>query len=334
MSGCEFMEMRTYIIKRALLAVPTLLGISLIVFIVMYYLPGDVVDFMLILEQPRTDADILIQIRAILGLDKPWYIQYYYFLRGALTGDLGLSFLSGRPVVEEILSRVPNTLSYQTAALIISVMIGIPAGVISAVNQYTKTDSYIMVGALLGVSFPVFFIGLVLIFVFSLVLGWFPSGGAHSTEFLGKNIPHTARYYLDYVHHMILPTITLALATTGYTARLVRSSMLSVLREDYIMAARSKGLKEKVVIYKHALKNAVLPVITVLGLRIAFMISGAPIVETIFAWPGLGKFFIFAIRFRDYLVVVGITCVMGALILAANILIDITYKWLDPRVAL
>jgi peptide/nickel transport system permease protein len=236
------MEMRTYIIKRALLAVPTLLGISLIVFIVMYYLPGDVVDFMLILEQPRTDADILIQIRTILGLDRPWYIQYYYFLRGAVTGDLGLSFLSGRPVIEEILSRVPNTLSYQTAALIISVIIGIPAGVISAVNQYTKTDSYIMVGALLGVSFPVFFIGLILIFVFSLVLGWFPSGGAHSTEFLGKDIPHTARYCLDYLHHMILPTITLALATTGYTARLVRSSMLSVLREDYIITARSKGL--------------------------------------------------------------------------------------------
>lgn len=288
---------------------------------------------MLVMEQPKTDSDILLQIRAIYGLDQPWYMQYYTFLKGFITGDLGTSIISGKPVIEEIVTRTPNTLSYQLSALILSVAIGIPAGVVSAVYQYSKTDTYMMTGALLGVSFPLFFVGLVFIFIFSLVLGWFPSGGAHSTPFLG-NVSHTIQYYLDYLHHMTLITLTVALATTGYTARLVRSSMLDILQEDYIIAARSKGLKERVVIYKHALKNAVLPVITVLGLRIAVAIGGAPIAESVFAWPGLGKYFVHAVRVRDYVVVVGVTVVLGAFILIANLLIDLAYKWLDPRVTL
>ncbi|MCK4310278.1 MAG: ABC transporter permease, partial [Methanomicrobia archaeon] len=160
------------------------------------------------------------------------------------------------------------------------------------------------------------------------------SGCAHSTEFLGKDIPHNLSYYMDYLKHMALPTITLALATTAYTARLVRSSMLNVLREDYVLTARSKGLKERVVIYKHALRNAMLPVITVLGLRVAFALGGAPITETVFSWPGLGKYFVAAIRIRDYFVVVGVTVVLAVLILVANLLIDLSYKWLDPRVKL
>jgi peptide/nickel transport system permease protein len=328
------MGIRTYVVKRVLLSIPTLVGISFIVFALMYLLPGDAIDFMLILEQPKTDSDILLQIKAIYGLDKPWYTQYYYFFKGFVTGDLGISLVSGRPVIEEIVARIPNTLSYQIAALILSVAIGIPAGVVSAVRQYTKTDTYVMMGALLGVSFPGFFVGLLLLFVFVLLLGWFPSGGAHSTAFLGKDIPHTLQYYADYMKHMALPTLTVALATMGYTARLVRSTMLDVLQEDYVITARSKGLRERIIIYKHALKNAILPVITVLGLRVALMLGGAPVTETVFAWPGLGKFFVFAVRFRDHLVVVGVTVVLGALIVIANMLVDISYRWLDPRVTL
>jgi peptide/nickel transport system permease protein len=326
--------MRDYVIKRMLLIIPMLIGVSFIVFMLMYMLPGDAVDFMLAL-QPDTDPEYVAHIKSIYGLDQPWFVQYFYWLKQFVTGNLGRSFLSGRAVTEEIGGRVVNTLSYQLAALVISIAIAIPAGVISAVKQYSKIDNAVMTGALLGVSFPIFFLGLMMIFLFALILGWFPSGGAHSTEFLGgADIPHNLSYYLDYLKHMALPTITLALATTAYTARLVRSSMLNVLREDYVMTARSKGLKERVVIYKHALRNAMLPVVTVLGLRVAFALGGAPITETVFSWPGLGKYFVAAIRIRDYFVVVGVTVVLAVLILMANLLIDLSYKWLDPRVKL
>lgn len=325
------MGMREYVIKRILLIFPMLVGISFIVFMLMYLIPGDAVDFMLAL-QPDTNPEYVLHIKSIYGLDKPWYVQYFFWLKQFATGNLGSSFLSGRDVSEEIGARVANTLAYQLSALIISVAIAIPAGVVSAVKQYSKIDNLVMTGALLGVSFPIFFLGLMMIFLFSLILGWFPSGGAHSTQYLGKDIPHTLSYYLDYLKHMTLPTLTLAVATIAYSARLVRSSMLNVLREDYIMTARSKGLRERVVIYKHALRNAMLPVITVLGLRVAFALGGAPITETVFSWPGLGKYFVYAITRRDYFVVVGVTVVLGSLILIANLLIDLSYKWLDPRV--
>ncbi|MCK4432663.1 MAG: ABC transporter permease [Methanomicrobia archaeon] len=328
------MGMRDYVIKRVLLIIPMLIGISFIVFMLMYMLPGDAVDMMLAL-QPDTDPEYVARIKSIYGLDQPWFIQYFYWLKQFAVGNLGRSFLSGRSVAEEIGGRVVNTLSYQMAALVLSIAIAIPAGVISAVKQYSKVDNVVMTGALLGVSFPIFFLGLMMIFLFALILGWFPSGGAHSTEFLGgADIPHNLSYYMDYLKHMALPAITLALATTAYTARLVRSSMLNVLREDYVLTARSKGLKERVVIYKHALRNAMLPVITVLGLRVAFALGGAPITETVFSWPGLGKYFVSAIRIRDYFVVVGVTVVLAVLILVANLLIDLSYKWLDPRVKL
>lgn len=325
------MGMREYVVKRILLIIPMLVGISFIVFMLMYLIPGDAVDFMLAL-QPDTDPEYVLHIKSIYGLDEPWYVQYFFWLKQFATGNLGQSFLSGRDVSEEIGARVANTLAYQLSALVISVAIAIPAGIVSAVKQYSKIDNLVMTGALLGVSFPIFFLGLMMIFLFSLILGWFPSGGAHSTAYLGKDIPHTASYYLDYLKHMTLPTLTLAVATIAYSARLVRSSMLNVLREDYIMTARSKGLRERVVIYKHALRNAMLPVITVLGLRIAFALGGAPITETVFSWPGLGKYFVYAIQRRDYFVVVGVTVVLGTLILVANLLIDLSYKWLDPRV--
>ncbi|MGD2248884.1 MAG: ABC transporter permease [Candidatus Methanofastidiosia archaeon] len=326
------MGMREYVIKRCLLIIPMLMGVSFIVFMLMYLTPGDAVDFMLAL-QPDTDPEYVLRIKEIYGLDKPWYTQYFYWLKEFAKGNLGSSFLSGRPVTTEIITRVPNTLAYQFIGMVISVALAIPAGVISAVRQYSKTDNVVMTGALLGVSFPIFFLGLMLIFLFALILGWLPSGGAHSTQYLGgKDIAHDLGYYLDYLKHLALPSLTIAAATIGYSARLVRSSMLNVLREDYIMTARSKGLKERVVIYKHALRNAMLPVITVLGLRVAFTLGGAPITETVFSWPGVGKYFVGAIQRRDYMVVVGVTVVLSFLILIANVLIDISYKWLDPRV--
>jgi peptide/nickel transport system permease protein len=327
------MGMREYIIKRILLVIPIVMGISFIVFILMYFLPGDPIDVMYGVA-PNMSREQIIHIKGIYDFDKPWYIQYFFWLKEFASGNLGFSLLSGRPVSEEIMVRIPNTLAYQVSALILSVALAIPAGVVSAVRQYSKVDNLVMTGALLGVSFPIFFLGLLLIFLFALVLRWFPSGGAHSIQYLGRDVPHTIGYYLDYLKHMALPTLTLAAATTAYTARLVRSSMLSVLREDYIITARAKGLKERAVIYKHALKNAMLPVITVIGLRLAFTIAGAPITETVFSWPGLGKYFVYAIQHREYFIVIGVTVVLAILIMVANILIDISYRWLDPRVTL
>lgn len=328
-------RLKNYIIKRMLFIPPLLLIVSFIVFILVYLCPGDAVDRAMGLEQVVGDSDMedYIRMKEIFGLDKPWYIQYFYWLKQVAQGNLGYSFSSGRPVLTEIIRRIPNTFVYQVLALVASTAIAIPAGVISALKRNTRTDTYIVMGSLFGASFPPFVTGLMLILLFTLVLGWFPFGGTHSYQFAG-DVPHDFFYYLDYVKHLVLPTLTLTLATVGYTTRLVRSSMLSVLQEDYIMTARSKGLKERTVIYKHALKNAILPIVTVIGLRAAFMMGGAPIVEIVFSWPGLGKFFVDAVWMRDYFSVIGASLVLGIFILVANLLVDLSYTWLDPRVEL
>lgn len=328
-------RLRNYIIKRMLFVPPLLLVISFIVFILVYLCPGDAVDRVMGLEQVVGDSNLedYLRMKEIFGLDQPWYIQYYYWLRQMVQGNLGYSFSSGRPVFNEIMIRIPNTLAYQVTALLLSTAVAIPAGVISALKRNTRTDTYIVMGSLFGASFPPFVTGLMLILLFTLILGWFPFGGTHSFEYAG-NVPHDFNYYLDYLKHLVLPTLTLTLATVGYTTRLIRSSMLSVLQEDYIMTARSKGLKERTVIYKHALKNAILPIVTVIGLRAAFMLGGSPIVEVVFSWPGLGKYFVDAVWMRDYFSVIGASIVLGIFILIANLLVDLSYTWLDPRVKL
>ncbi len=328
-------RLRNYIIKRMLFVPPLLLVISFIVFILVYLCPGDAVDRSMGLEQVVGDSDLedYLVMKEIFGLDKPWYIQYYYWLRQMVQGNLGFSFFTGRPVLNDIITRIPNTLAYQVTALVLSTAVAIPAGVVSALKRNTRTDTYIVMGSLFGASFPPFVTGLMMILLFTLVLGWFPFGGTHSFEFAG-NVPHDFDYYLDYLKHLVMPTLTLTLATVGYTTRLVRSSMVSVLREDYIMTARSKGLKERTVIYKHALKNAILPIVTVIGLRAAFMLGGAPVVEIVFSWPGLGKYFVDAVWMRDYFSVIGASIVLGIFILITNLLVDLSYTWLDPRVKL
>jgi ABC-type dipeptide/oligopeptide/nickel transport system permease component len=328
------MKMRDYVIRRILLIIPVIIGVTFIMFVLTYRMASDPAEYLRALERADVDPETIEAIKRVYGFDKPWYTQYYLFLKRLARGQLGNAFRTGRPVIQEIVDRTPNTLSYQLTALVLSIFIAVPVGVTCAIHQNTRTDSYAMMGALLGASLPTFFTGLLFIYVFSLFLGWLPSGGAHANEFFGWDVPHDIHFYVDYLKHMILPALTLALAITGYTARLVRSSMLSVLKEDYIITARSKGLKERVVIYKHALKNAMLPIMTVLGLRMGFMLSGAPIIETVFAWPGLGKFFLYAIGFRDYPTAVGITVVLGLMVVFINVFVDLSYKILDPRVEL
>lgn len=316
--------------------VPLLFIVSIIVFTLVYLCPGDAVDRSMGLEQivgDKPDLEEYMRLKEIFGLDQPWHIQYYRWLRQAVQGNLGYSFFSGRPVLDEIITRIPHTLSYQVIALVLSVAIAIPAGVISALKQNTLTDTYVVMGSLFGASFPPFVTGLLMILLFTLALGWFPWGGTHSLEYTG-NVPHDLGYYMDYIKHLILPTLVMTVATVGYTTRLVRSSMLNVLKEDYILTARSKGLKERVVIYKHALRNAILPIVTVIGLRIAMLLGGAPVVEVVFSWPGLGTFFVHAVWFRDYFAVIAASLVLSVLILMANLLVDISYKFLDPRIEL
>jgi peptide/nickel transport system permease protein len=328
------MKMRDYVIRRILLIIPVIIGVTFIMFVLTYRMASDPAEYLRSLERADIDPETIEAIKRIYGFDKPWYVQYCLFLKRLARGHLGNAFRTGRPVIQEIVDRTPNTLSYQLTALVLSIFIAVPVGVTCAIHRNTRTDSYAMMGALLGASLPTFFTGILLIYVFSLFLGWFPSGGAHANEFFGWDVAHDIHFYIDYLKHMILPALTLTLAITGYTARLVRSSMLNVLQEDYIITARSKGLKERVVIYKHALKNAMLPIMTVLGLRMGFMLSGAPIIETVFAWPGLGKFFLYAIGFRDYRTAVGITVVLGLMVVFINVMVDLSYKFLDPRVEL
>ncbi|MGD2249691.1 MAG: ABC transporter permease [Candidatus Methanofastidiosia archaeon] len=330
------MKLKMYIFQRLVLLVPLLLIVSLIMFTLVYLCPGDAVDRSMQLEQVVRDKPNLeeyLKMKEIFGLDEPWHVQYYCWLRQAVQGNLGYSFFTGRPVLNEIMARIPNTLSYQILALVLSIAIAIPAGVISALKQNTLTDTYVIMGSLFGASFPPFVTGLLLILLFTLVLGWFPWGGIHSLDYIG-NVPHDFWYYLDYVKHLMLPTLVMTVATVGYTARLVRSSMLTVLKEDYILTARSKGLKERVVIYKHALKNAILPIITVIGLRVAILLGGAPVVERVFSWPGLGTYFVQAVWYRDYFAMVAASLILSVLILAVNLVVDISYKFLDPRVEL
>ena len=323
-----------YVAKRLVFVIPILLAVSFIVFMLVYLCPGDAVDKLMGLEQleEQPNMEEYFQLKKVWGLDQPWYVQYYVWLKHAVRGDLGFSFFGGRSVLKNVLTVLPNTLVYQILALVLSTAIAVPLGIISAIHRNTRTDTYVIMGSLLGASLPEFVIGLMLILLFSLVLGWFPFGGTHSWAFYGQNVPHDLTYYIDYLKHLMLPVLTLTLASIGYTTRLVRSSMLNVLREDYILTARSKGLKERIVLYKHALRNAILPILTVIGLRIAMMLGGSPIIEKMFSWPGMGKYFVDAAFMRDYFSVIGTSLALAAMILLANMITDISYRWLDPRV--
>lgn len=303
--------MSKYIVKRLLLMIPVILGVSLIVFSLMHLTPGDPVQIML--GEYALPADIA-QVREALGLNDPLPEQYFRFIKGAFQGDFGDSLFFRQPVMELINQRIGYTFQLSLLSMLISYLIAFPVGIISAVKQNSWMDNLGMVGALLGVSMPGFWLAMMLILIFSLHLGWLPASGVGTWK------------------HLVLPAITLGTSGAALTTRLVRSSMLEVIRQDYIRTARSKGLSEKLVIYKHALKNALIPVITVIGLRLGFILGGAVITETIFARPGVGRLMVDSIFRRDYLVVQGVTFIIAISILIANMIVDITYSLVDPRI--
>ena len=313
--------MGRYVVNRIALALPVVLGISIVVFLMLKLVPGDPAIALLGPQAEPRDIEIL---RRAWGLDRPIPEQYLTWLGHVLRGDLGLSLEQRVPVADLVLTRFKNTAILTLASVFISCVLGLTAGVVSATRPHSIFDRLTMVLALFGNSMPAFWLGLVLILAFSLGLGWFPVSGMQSIRGEGG--------LLDLLHHLILPAITLGGATTAIVARLTRSSMLEVIRQDYVRTARAKGLYERRVILSHALRNALLPVVTVVGLQVGFLLGGAILTETVFSWPGVGLQLFRAISTRDIPLIQGSVLLIAVTFVFINLLVDVTYALLDPRI--
>ena len=313
--------MQHYLARRALVTLPILLGITVLSYVIMSLTPGDPVT--MLVNPSMSEADIEIKRRA-LGLDQPVYVRYVKWLGELLRGNLGYSFSSGAPVARRIGERLGPTLLLTGTALGLSYLIAVPTGVLVAVRRYTWIDYLATFLAFLGISLPTFFLGLAGIYVFALRLRWLPTGG---TMTLGGD-----GGILDLLWHLVLPASVLAVAGAGALMRYVRSSMLDVLGQDYVRTARAKGLAEVLVLRRHALRNALIPVVTLAGLQLPALLAGAVITEQIFEWPGMGRLTIEAINQRDYPVLMGITLITALLVAAGNLLADLTYAYIDPRI--
>ncbi|OAT81758.1 ABC transporter permease [Desulfotomaculum copahuensis] len=331
--------MTNYIIKRLLLLIPVLLGVSFLAFILIHLIPGDPAQVML---GERATPQALAQLRQSLGLNDPLYVQYLRFLGHILQGNFGRSIMTQNPVLDDLASHFPATLELTIAAMFIAVVFGISAGTIAAVKQYSIFDNVSMVGALVGVSMPIFWLGLLLIWIFAQVLGWLPPSSRLSVATSLHSITNlnvldallTGNFpaLVDALKHLVLPSLALATIPLSIIARMTRSSMLEVMNQDYIRTARAKGLTENVVIFKHALKNAFLPVLTVMGLQFGTLLGGAVMTETIFSWPGIGRMLYIAIMARDFPVVQGGILFIALLFVLINLLVDILYKFFDPKI--
>ncbi len=316
--------MWTYILRRVLQAIPTLLVISLLVFSLLYITPGDPVELILGTEDKKITPEQRAVVEAEWGLDKPFLERYVRFVLGALQGDLGTSYATGQDVFKSVMQRMPATLKLMGAAMVLSLLISLPLGMLAAIKHNSIWDSLATALATVGISLPRFWFGLVLIIFFSLTLKWLPSmGSANLDQGLGQ-----------FLKFIILPASSLALSMAAVQTRMIRSSMLEVLGQDYVRYARSKGLKERAVLYGHALKNAMIPVITVIGGEIGGLLGGAVVTEQIFSWPGVGRLTVNSITKRDYPMIQGITLLLCFSYLMINLLVDIMYGFIDPRIRL
>ncbi|WP_282938406.1 nickel ABC transporter permease [Paenibacillus sp. RC67] len=303
--------MVSYIVKRVLQMIPTLIGVSIIAFILIHAVPGDPAQMIAGHEASEQDVQA---IRERLGLDQPLYVQYGTYVGNLLKGDLGTSLRSSRPVVEEIMTRFPTTIMLTVMAVVIMVVIGLFAGIVSATKPNSTVDNTTMMISLFGISMPVFWLGIMLILIFSYYLHLLPSGGNDSFKYF------------------ILPSLALGLSSSAILARLTRSSMLEVINQDFVRTARAKGVKEKFVVYKHALKNALIPVVTIVGLEFGHLLGGAVLTETVFSMNGLGRFIIQSIQFRDYPAIQGSVLFVAAIFVIVNLIVDLSYGLIDPRV--
>jgi peptide/nickel transport system permease protein len=313
--------MGRYILVRLLLAIPTLVGVSIVLFVVLHLAPGGP-EAMLIGDQ--FNEEMAAAARRNLGLDRPLPVQYATWLQTLLRGDLGHSFFSGVPVSDVIGQRVAATIQLAAAALAVAVTGGIGLGIVAAVRQRSPVDRLATGVALLGVSFPPFWLGIVLIMVFSVNLGWFPSSGiaTYGAEGdLGSRI-----------RHLVLPALTLAALQLAVYMRFTRSAMIESLNQDYVRTARAKGLAERAVVVRHALRNSLIPLLTIASFSIKSLVGGAVFVEVVFAWPGLGRLTVDSVFARDYPVVLGLTMLLSAVTIGANVLVDVLYAVVDPRI--
>ena len=303
--------MLRYVVTKLLLTVPLLLGVSFAIFVIGLATPGDPVVIMLGERAPAEEAD---RLRRALGLDLPWYLQYVHFVSGAIQGDLGISYRSKLPVSRELLSRLPATAELASTALLFAVVLGLSMGIISAVKRNTIVDRAAIVVAMLGSSMPVFWSGLLLILLFALTLGWLPASGRGTPA------------------HLLMPAVALGASAAALIARITRSSMLESLGQDYVRTARAKGVAEQAVVLRHALRNALIPVATVVGLQTGALMAGAVLTETVFSWPGIGRLTVQAIEQRDFPVVRGTVLLVATIFTLINLALDVLFVQLDPRI--
>ncbi|MEM6839534.1 MAG: ABC transporter permease [Cyanobacteria bacterium P01_C01_bin.120] len=333
--------MGRYIFARLLRLIPVLLGISLLVFLFLHLIPGDPAVTLL---GDRATPDQVAALRERMGLNEPLPLQYLSFLGNLVTFNLGTSIFTGVPIWDEIRLRWPATFELSVVAMLIALVLGIPAGVVAAVRKNSLVDNLTMSGSLLGVSMPVYWLGLLLVYLFAVSLQWLPPSGRIGIDVGYTFEPITGFYLFDaliqgdfralgnILAHLVLPALTLSTIPLAILARITRSAMLDVLSQDYIRTARAKGVLEFWVVAKHALKNAMLPVVTIVGLEFGTLLGGAILTETIFAWPGIGKWIYDGILQRDYPVVQGGVVFVALVFVLVNLIVDISYAFLDPRI--
>ena len=323
----EQVSIRSYLLRRGFEAIPVVLAVIVINFTLVHLAPGDPVSIM-VGQAGGVDPHYVEMMRTRFGLDKPLYEQLIIYLVRTLQGDLGYSFYYQRPVLNLILERIPTTLLLMLTQFIIASVLGVVLGVEASRKPYSKLDNATTTVALLGYSLPVFWVGQLLVLVFSIWLGFFPVQGMLSIQEDYRGVD----YVVDILRHLTLPAVAMGLYNIALVFRLSKTSMLEVLWQDYITTARAKGIREKRVIYRHALRNALVPVVTVLGMNLGFILTGAVMTETVFAWPGLGRMMFDAIYARDYPVLMGMLIMVSVMVVVANLLTDLAYGYLDPRV--
>ena len=321
-----------YFARRLLQAIPILLGIATITFFFIHLAPGDPMDMFLEgrFEQ-QMDPELIELLRQKWGLDQPVHVQYVKWLGNLAQGDFGVSFRSRRPVRSLIAERIPYTLQLAILALLFDVLIGIALGIYSAVRQYSLLDKSVTIGSLIIYSTPGFWLALMLVMLFSVNLGWLPTSQTRSLDY---DLLSTWGQIGDRLWHLILPVFVLGVAQAAGTARYMRNRLLEVLSEEYILAARARGLREKTVILKHALRNAMIPILTIFGMNLPFLLGGAVLIENVFAWPGLGLLATQAAGARDYPLILATTMIAAVLVILGNLLADVTYAVVDPRISL
>jgi peptide/nickel transport system permease protein len=329
-----------YFLRRLILTVPVLFGVTVVVFIIMHVIPGDPVQLMF--AGTGANEEQRQAMRHALGLDLPLPAQYVNYVSNAIRGDFGQSFHFKQPVLGLILERMPATIELTLVSLAIALTVAFPVGVISALKRHTFIDHVTMTGATLGISLPTFWVGILLIMLVAVNLGWLPGFGRITyavglqritgfhliDSLLTGNVPALK----DTLAHLALPAIALGLATATFATRMIRSNMLEIISQDYVVVARAKGLRERVTLVRHVLRNALIPVITLIGVQIGALLGGAVVTETIFAWPGIGRLVIQAINNRDYLLVQGVVFFFALIRVTINLLTDVLYVWIDPRI--